>query len=214
MIVMATSHRSTRTVWLKRMHTWHWISSATALTGILFFSVTGLTLNHAEALESTQQTYRSERKIVPVDLIGVLNADIRRNGEGQAEPSAPLRRWIRQAFGVDPGGRDAEWKANEIDLSLERPGGDAWLKVDLDKGIAEYHVSDAGWIAFFNDLHKGRHIGKWWSWLIDLIAISCVTFAVTGFVILKMHAHHRPLTWPIVGLGLLIPVLLAIVLLH
>jgi uncharacterized protein len=88
------------------------------------------------------------------------------------------------------------------------------LKLDLVRAIAEYHVSNAGWIAYFNDLHKGRHAGKAWSWLIDLLAIACVVFALTGLVILQLHAHHRPLTWPLVAAGLLLPLVIAVFLVH
>jgi hypothetical protein len=203
-----------RAVWLKRMHEWHWISSAIALLGLLFFAITGITLNHAGNLETTQQQYSSTRKDMPAALVAELREDIRQNGEGEAAPTAPLRTWIRTAFGIETMDRTADWKSDEIDFSLERPGGDAWLKLDLARGVGEYHVTDAGWIAYFNDLHKGRHTGGAWSWFIDLIAAACVIFSVTGFVILKMHASNRALTWPLVGFGILVPLLIAALFIH
>ena len=126
----------------------------------------------------------------------------------------PLRLWIHEAFGLQLGSRLGNWTADQVDFSLERPGGDAWLKLDLVQGMAEYHVTDAGWMAYFNDLHKGRHTGVAWAWFIDLIAAACVIFAVTGFVILKMHAVNRALTWPLVGLGILIPLVIAALFIH
>jgi hypothetical protein len=36
-----------RAFWLKHLYRWHWISSAACLIGMLLFTVTGLTLNHA-----------------------------------------------------------------------------------------------------------------------------------------------------------------------
>lgn len=41
-----------RSVWLKTLHQWHWISSALRLLGMLFFSFTGITLNHATQIEA------------------------------------------------------------------------------------------------------------------------------------------------------------------
>ncbi|HWL64282.1 MAG TPA: PepSY-associated TM helix domain-containing protein [Steroidobacteraceae bacterium] len=203
-----------RAIWLKRMHEWHWISSAVALMGLLFFAVTGITLNHASSLESTQQQFRSLDKDMPPALVAALVEDIRQNGEGEAPPTDALRDWIREAFGVDTANRNADWKAEEIMFTLERPGGDAWLRLDLVRGAGEYHVTDAGWVAYLNDLHKGRHTGSGWSWFIDLIAAACVIFAVTGFVILKMHAANRALTWPLVGAGLLVPLVIAALFIH
>lgn len=196
------------------MHEWHWISSAVALAGLMFFAITGITLNHASSLESTRQQFSSESRDMPPDLVAALVEDIRQNGEGEAPPTDALRNWIREAFGVDTANRAADWKAEEIMFTLERPGGDAWLRLDLARGAGEYHVTDAGWVAYLNDLHKGRHTGRGWSWFIDLIAAACVIFAVTGFVILKMHAANRALTWPLVGAGLLLPLVIAALFIH
>jgi hypothetical protein len=147
-------------------------------------------------------------------LAASLTAQIQSEGAGEAEPSAPLRDWISKEFAVDTGGKIADWKTGEIYLSLPRPGGDAWLKIDLAQAVATYSVTDAGWIAYFNDLHKGRHTGKAWAWFIDILALACVVFSITGLVILKMHAKSRRLTWPLVGFGILIPFLIAVLLIH
>ncbi len=203
-----------RAVWLKRMHEWHWISSAMALLGLLFFALTGFTLNHASSFEASKQQFTTERKDIPAALLDSLRADLRDNGEGEAEPTEPLRKWIRATFAVETAHRTADWKSDEIQLTLERPGGDAWIQLDLTRGVAEYHLTNAGWIAYLNDLHKGRHTGAVWSWFLDLIVVACVIFSVTGFVILKMHATRRQLTWPLVGFGILVPVLIAALFIH
>ncbi|MET0291096.1 MAG: PepSY-associated TM helix domain-containing protein [Steroidobacteraceae bacterium] len=203
-----------RAVWLKRMHEWHWISSAIALLGLLFFALTGFTLNHAELFEAPKQQYDVRRADVPAELVTALRADIEEYGEGEAEPTEPLRKWIRDTWSLETRDRIADWKADEILMPLERPGGDAWLKVDLARAVAEYHVSNSGWIAYFNDLHKGRHTGTVWAWFIDLVVVACVIFSITGFVILKMHAVKRRMTWPLVGFGILLPVLLAALFIH
>ena len=39
-----------RAFWLRQLHSWHWISAALSLAGMLLFAVTGLTLNHAGSL--------------------------------------------------------------------------------------------------------------------------------------------------------------------
>ena len=74
-------------------------------------------------------------------------------------------------------------------MSLPRPGGDAWLAIDLDTGEARYEQTDRGWIAYLNDLHKGRHTGTAWSWFLDLFAVACVVFCVTGLVLLQLHGR-------------------------
>ena len=56
--------------------------------------------------------------------------------------------------------------------------------------------------------------GVVWFWFIDVFAVACVIFAVTGLALLWLHARGRPSTWPIVGLGLLIPVVIALLFIH
>lgn len=200
-----------RAYWLKTLHQWHWISSALCLLGMLLFSVTGITLNHAAQIEARPQV---------TNRTGTLSDAART--ELAAAPAAkdtPLpagvRRWAAEALSVEvPVDAAVEWSPEEAYVALPRPGGDAWLRIDRDSGEAEYERTDRGWISYFNDLHKGRHTGAAWSWFIDIFAGAALLFSITGLFILKMHAARRPTTWPLVGLGLVIPVLLALLFIH
>ena len=97
---------------------------------------------------------------------------------------------------------------------MPRPGGDAWLRIDRESGAVEFEHTDRGWVSYLNDLYKGRHTGVAWSWFIDVFAAACLLFSITGLFILKLHAANRPTTWPLVALGLVIPVLLALLFIH
>ena len=134
--------------------------------------------------------------------------------KGKAALPAELQAWVRQRWDIDTAGREAEWSDDEIYLSLPRPGGDAWLRLSLADGEAEYERTDRGWLSYFNDLHKGRNTGTAWSWFIDIFAGAALVFSITGLFILKMHAGNRPFTWPMVGMGLVVPVLLALLFIH
>lgn len=206
-----------RSAWLKTLHLWHWISAALCLLGMLVFSVTGITLNHASQIEA-QPRVTDLRATVPPPVLRALQAEARRS-----TPQLPetFRDWLARSWGVsDPaqGGAeaaaDAEWSAAELYLPLPRPGGDAWLRVDLASGEAEYEITDRGWISYLNDLHKGRNTGAAWRWFIDLFAVLCLLFSITGLLILKFHAASRPKTWPMVGLGVLVPLLLVLLFVH
>jgi uncharacterized protein len=200
-----------RSGWLKTLHLWHWISSALCLLGMLLFSITGITLNHATQIEAKPQV-NTLRATVPPSALRELRA------VAAASPSqlpAEFSDWLQRNWHVEAmPAAPPEWSAEELYLPLPRPGGDAWLRVDLESGDAEYEITDRGWISYLNDLHKGRNSGLAWSWFIDLFAVLCLLFSITGLLILKFHAVSRPLTWPMVGLGVLVPALLVLLFVH
>lgn len=204
-----------RAYWLKTLHQWHWISSAVCLVGLLLFSVTGITLNHSEQLDN-QPVIREMRADAPALLLRQLTELATVAESEQSTPALPdeLRNWAQETFGADVGSANSEWSAREVYLSMQRPGGDSWISISLRDGTARYQSTDRGWIAFFNDLHKGRYAGQAWAWFIDLVAVACLMFAITGLFILKMHAANRPATWPLVGLGILLPLLITLLFVH
>ena len=95
-----------------------------------------------------------------------------------------------------------------------RPGGDAWVSLALDSGEVQYEKTTRGWISYLNDLHKGRNTGHAWSLFLDVFAAACLIFSITGLFLLKLHAGGRMATWPLVGLGLVVPLLLALLFIH
>ncbi|MGZ9046244.1 MAG: PepSY-associated TM helix domain-containing protein [Telluria sp.] len=201
-----------RAVWLKTLHQWHWISAATCLLGMLMFSFTGFTLNHASQIEAKPVVTNKK-----AELPAPLRSRMEQLAEKHADASAPLppavENWVRTTWGVDVAGMQAEWSPDDAYVPLPRPGGDAWLRIGVD-GAAEYEVTSRGAISWLNDLHKGRNTGAVWSWFIDIFAIACLVFSITGFLILKLHAANRPSTWPVVGFGIVAPVLIALLFIH
>ena len=201
--------RQRRGFWLRTLHQWHWISSAACLVGMLLFSVTGITLNHAAKIEGSPSVENRQ-----VELPEALLPELDAHAEGNAPLPAALAGWLRGELGAPVGGREAEWSESEIYLSMPGPGRDAWLAIDKASGAVEYERTDRGWISYLNDLHKGRNTGPAWGWFIDVFAIACIVFTLTGLCLLQMHARQRPGTWPWVGLGLVVPVLLALLFIH
>ncbi|MBB1601798.1 PepSY-associated TM helix domain-containing protein [Variovorax sp. UMC13] len=204
-----------RAYWLKTLHEWHWVSSALCLIGMILFAVTGFTLNHASQIESKPRitTLRASVDAAQRERLAQQAGEIVKARKGRAELPAELQAWAKKNWQLDTPG-EAEWSDEEIYLSLPRPGGDAWMRLNLDDGEVEYERTDRGWISYLNDLHKGRHTGVAWSWFIDIFAGAALVFSITGLFILKMHAGNRPFTWPMVGMGLVIPVLLALLFIH
>jgi len=204
----ALSQATRRSRWLKQLHAWHWISSAVCLVGMMLFAFTGITLNHAGEIEAKPEI-RTVTGVLPAPMLPLVV-----DAAGQAALPPEVVAWLRAAFSVPAGQGAAEWSADEFYLGMPRPGGDAWLRIDLASGEFEYELTDRGWISWFNDLHKGRHTGEAWRWFIDIFSLACLVFSISGLLILKMHAANRPAVWPTVGLGAVIPVLLILLFVH
>jgi hypothetical protein len=199
---------------LKALYQWHWISSALCLMGMLLFSITGITLNHASQIEATPRV-TSQKAQIPVSLQQQLTQlATRYDGKTAPLPSA-VQQWLAKNQSISlSSSQEAEWSLEEVYLPMPRAGGDAWLRFSLNDNLFEYELTDRGWISFANDLHKGRNTGVAWAWFIDVFAVACLLFSLTGLLILKFHAANRPLVWPIVGLGVILPALLVILFVH
>ena len=194
--------------WLGTLRQWHWISSALCLAGMLLFAGTGITLNHASQISAKPIIVTLE-----ATLPEPLRVDLNRAVTEQQVPNA-VQAWLKQQLKQSVRVSDAEWSADELYIALPRPGGDGWLSIDLDSGDLLYESTNRGWIAYLNDLHKGRHSGVVWSWFIDIFAGTCVVFSVTGLWLLLRQSKMRLSTWPITLAGLVIPLLIMLLFIH
>ncbi len=193
--------------WLwRQMRLWHWVSSALCLAGMLLFAFTGITLNHAGQVKAKPRVETVDT-VMPADVLARLR-------RGKPEDGARAAEWFRRRLGFAWERAQIERQQGEWMASLPRPGGDAWLTVDLESGAVHMEKTDRGWIAYLNDLHKGRHAGRAWSVFLDVFSASCFVACLTGLGLPVMHAPRRPMTWPAAAAGLLIPALLAAWFLH
>ena len=206
---MNSAAKKSSRLWLGSLREWHWISSAICLVGMLLFSVTGITLNHAAQIKAKPEIVTIEAE-VPADIIAAIKIP----AEEKAVLPEVLIDWLAQTKDISVGNQLAEWSQDEIYISLPRPGGDAWLSIDLASGELVYELTERGWISYFNDLHKGRNTGVVWSWFIDVFAVFCIIFCITGLLLLKRYASGRPATWPMVALGLVLPWVLILLFIH
>lgn len=199
-----------RGFWLKQIRQWHWVSSAMCLVGMLGFAVTGITLNHAAAIEASPVTRTASGRL-PEAALALLKAA---PASGTVPIPEDVALAIEASLGVDVRDRETEWSDDEVYVALPRPGGDAFLTIDRRRGALEHEVTERGWVSYLNDLHKGRNTGSAWGWFLDVFAVACVVFCVTGLFLLYVHAGHRPATWPMVGLGFVVPALIVVLLIH
>jgi hypothetical protein len=200
-----------RAFWTKQFYLWHWVSSALSLAGMLFFAVTGITLNHAGQIGATPKVVETRETLPPALLQSLQNDPVH---SGRHAVPAAIVDWISETMGVSVAGHSAQWSDLDLHVDLPRPGGDAWLNIDRETGVVTHELTSRGFISYLNDLHKGRHTGFAWMIFLDVFSVACVVFCLTGLALLYVHARRRPTTWPIVIAGILLPVLLIIAFIH
>jgi len=193
--------------WRIQLRQWHWISSALCLSGLLLFAATGFTLNHAATLEAKPQTTHVERNL-PAGVTGALT----KAHDNQPVPPE-VAAAVKQVVGIDISRRPADVSDEEVYIDLATPGVDASVTIGRD-GSLVYERTTRGAIAVLNDLHKGRHAGPVWSFFIDVLALACFVFALTGLGLLWLYSRNRRITWPLVAAGLAVPLIVYLVLVH
>lgn len=189
-------------------HLLHWISAAVCFTALMLFTITGITLNHASAIGSKPRVTMHEASLP--DALRAELAEVK----GDAPVPAGVAGWIEREFGVRAAKATVEWSEDELYLSAPGPGRDAWVSIDRQSGAAKYESTDRGWIAYFNDLHKGRNTGIVWTIFIDVVAAACLFFSLTGLILLQIQARQRPSTWPLVAGGTILVLGLMIFFVH
>lgn len=194
--------------WRNQLRQWHWISSALCLVGMVLFSVTGFTLNHAADIEAKPQITTWEKDVSP-ETVALLT-----KAEDKVPVPADVARAIKADTGIDVRKIKPEVSDTELYFAMPGPGFDEWLSIERDTGFASYERSHRGVVAVLNDLHKGRNTGPAWSVFIDVIAIASVVFCLTGLGLLWIYARGRRITWPLVGLGTIVPLILFLLFIH
>ena len=169
-------------VWKKRIAVasrWlHIYLSMVCFAIVLFFSVTGLTLNHADWFAKQQRTAQKK---------GAVDTKL-------MKPEVDKLRIVEHLRNIDGvKGALAEFRVDDSQLtaSFKGPGYSADAFIDRESGKYDLTETRMGVAAVLNDLHKGRDSGKGWGWVIDTSAVLLTLISLTGLVILFFLAKRR-----------------------
>ncbi len=176
---MALRQKSAKTArWL------HIYLSMVSFGIVLFFAVTGLTLNHPDWFAGSVKTRQSRG---PVD-----HALLQPSGATQPDTSGLIQNLrTREHLHGTVAAEDLRVDDSEISFSYKAPGYAA--DVIIDRPHETYSVTEVrnGIVAVLNDLHKGRDSGKAWGWVIDISAVLLTLVSLTGLIILWFIYKRR-----------------------
>jgi hypothetical protein len=175
----------------------HIYLSMVSFAVVLFFAVTGLTLNHADALSG-------EPKVREVN--GSLSA--KEMGAKDHPDTLAIVEHIRNTDKVHGAVSDLRVEDDQITFSFRGPGYSADTTVDRATGKYNIVETRSGLIAVVNDLHKGRDTGKTWAWVIDASAVLLTLVSLTGLLLIFFVYKRRTSGLILAAMATLVCVLL------
>lgn len=155
------------------------------LVAILFFSVTGLTLNHPDWFFA-EQTKRVTGQ-VDVALLNQNNSppqDWDENDYSHKVAKLEVAEYLRGQHHLT--GKVSDFLAfqDQCEVTFEGPGYAATAHIDRATGSYDLDITANDLVTVMNDLHKGRHTGFVWSLCIDATAIIGTLVGVSGFILI------------------------------
>jgi hypothetical protein len=175
----------------------HIYLSMVSFAVVLFFAVTGLTLNHAEAMAG-------EPKVR--ELSGSLSAT--EMGAKEHPDTLAIVEHIRNTDTVHGAVSDLRVEDDQISFSFRGPGYSADTTVDRARGTYTIVETRSGFVAVINDLHKGRDTGKVWAWVIDGSAVLLTLVSLTGLLLIFFVYKKRTSGLVLAAVATLVCVLL------
>ncbi len=159
---------------------------------ILFFSVTGLTLNHPDWFFD-KHTSEQQGQLDTTSLNNGADhpADWDENDYSHQVSKLEVAEYLRATHRLQGGVSDFLVFEDECELTFQSPGYAATARINCQSGDYTVAVTANDLVSVFNDLHKGRHSGGAWSVVIDVSAILSVVVSLTGFLLISCLQVRR-----------------------
>ncbi len=161
----------------------HIYLSMVSFAVVLFFSFTGLTLNHPSWFGGDQQ--------VVVKNKGTLNKLWVNNADTNKIAKLEIVELLRNRHHVKGAVSEFRIESSEISVVFKGPAYSCDAFIDREKGTYEISEIKMGLVAIMNDLHKGRDSGSGWSWIIDISAVFLILVSLSGLILLFFMKKRR-----------------------
>jgi uncharacterized protein len=166
----------------------HTYLSMFGLATLLFFSLTGITLNHPRLFfDGVATSVEAEGRVV-ADWV---------KAEGPApDPGARIKKlevveYLRKEHGLRGAMASFTTEDDECVVTFKGPGYSADAFIRRNDGRYRLTEERRGVFAILNDLHKGRDTGPVWSAVIDISAALIALASLTGLLLLFYIKRRR-----------------------
>ncbi len=180
------SEKHPKAVWKKRTATFsrwlHIYLSMVSFAIVLFFAVTGFTLNHADWFGNKPQIKKAT---------GNMDAKWVNVKDTNLVAKLQIVEFLRKTNGIKGNVSDFRIEDGNVSVSFNGSGYTADTYINRDNGQYKLTETRFGLVAVLNDLHKGRDTGKGWAMLIDVAAVFMTLVSLTGIVMICFMKKKR-----------------------
>lgn len=172
--------------WSRTLHVY---ASMICLLVVLFFSATGLTLNHPTWSIFGGPTRHTATGTLPAGFM-----------EGASVDWLVVADHLRDTNAVKGAVTDRRSDDQGGSISFRGPGyaADAFFTT---AGTYQLTVEGQGLLGVMNDLHKGRDANSGWKWLIDASAVFLIVVSLTGIALQFVLRKRRRSAFATAGAG-------------
>jgi len=181
--------------WSRLIHVY---TSMAALLLVLFFGITGITLNHPTWSIGDSSTSTTETGVLP--MAPTANGTI---------DYLTVSEFARNELGVSGQVEGFDTTGTSASIRYRQPGYAADLTFSITNGDYELVTEQQGMFwGVMNDLHKGRHAGTSWKWLIDIAGLLLVVISISGLVMQLFLRKRRTAALVVSGVGVVVMLIL------
>ena len=194
----------------------HIYLSVVLLVLLVFFSITGITLNHPNWVNKVQVTEHTS--ILPAFLAAnktpteISQPNNSREITSRVNTSqVNIVQAIEKHLAINLQHASIENEDEQWFIDLQIPGESYQLTFDSTTAQLITEHTYYGLIAKLNDLHKGRHAHTLWKNIIDISGVLVVLFSLTGLLLLLPNKKKLA---PTVWFGIVSSVVLVVSAMH
>jgi len=154
---------------------WHGYLSAAAFVWLLFFSITGILLNHPTWLRDDKPEIASRQfRLQPSELASV---------KANAEPGPSLVQALRGKLGLKGRIDSSDVVGQLLFVRMRGASGSSELQLDMHTGQGSAVIESFPIPTLFKELHRGEKAGPAWRAIIDITGVALVATSMMGLLI-------------------------------
>jgi hypothetical protein len=169
-----------RLLFKKWSRTIHIYISMLGLLSVIFFSVTGIMLNHEEWFGYEEPHITKKEGTLPEAM-------------AKEPDKLVIVEKLRKDFGATGALDSFEIEDDHLTLSFKSPGRHTDATIQRADGHAEVSLESHGFCGRFVDLHRGTDAGPGWRLVIDATAVLLLITCGTGLLLWCLVPKWRPL---------------------